>query len=115
MAEGGHDPSSILKFEEEKKQQEREQELLKIEEKHLMALLSREGAFIAKQSLLNDIKAHAGTVRKEVLSKLCFIKSPHTWNTINNQNLEEFSSYLISFIYIYFTQAIDNYSCSTPS
>ena len=66
LAEGGLDPSAILKLEEEKRKQKREEELLKIQEKHLLALLTREGAFIAKQSLLNDVKLHADSVRKEV-------------------------------------------------
>ncbi|XP_024226580.1 uncharacterized protein LOC100743995 isoform X2 [Bombus impatiens] len=65
LAEGGTDPASILKFQEERRQQQKEEELLKIQEKHLLALLSRENAFIAKQSLLNDVKAHAESVRKE--------------------------------------------------
>nr|XP_012144035.1 PREDICTED: inner centromere protein B-like isoform X1 [Megachile rotundata] len=65
LAEGGLDPSAISKFQEEVRQQKREEELLKIQEKHLLGLLSREGAFIAKQSLLNDIKLHAEDVRKE--------------------------------------------------
>lgn len=66
LTEGSLDPSLILKLEEEKRQQQREEELLKIKEKHLLALLTRENAFIAKKLLLNDIKAHAETVRKEV-------------------------------------------------
>lgn len=66
LAEGGTDPASILKFQEERRQQQKEEELLKIQEKHLLALLTRENAFIAKQSLLNDVKAHAESVRKEV-------------------------------------------------
>ncbi|XP_050580635.1 uncharacterized protein LOC126916240 isoform X2 [Bombus affinis] len=65
LAEGGTDPASILKFQEERRQQQKEEELLKIQEKHLLALLTRENAFIAKQSLLNDVKAHAESVRKE--------------------------------------------------
>ncbi|XP_034175530.1 cilia- and flagella-associated protein 99 [Osmia lignaria lignaria] len=65
LLEGGLDPSAISKFEEEKRQQQKEEELLKIQEKHLLGLLTHEGAFIAKQSLLNDIKSHAESVRKE--------------------------------------------------
>ncbi|KAK9310408.1 hypothetical protein QLX08_000377 [Tetragonisca angustula] len=65
LAEGGLDPASILKFEEEKRQRQREEELLRIQEKHLLALLTRENAFTAKQSLLDDVKAHAESVRKE--------------------------------------------------
>lgn len=72
LSEGGLDPASILKFEEEKRQQQREEELLKIQEKHLLALLTRENVFIAKQLLLNDIKAHGENVRKEVTNKRCF-------------------------------------------
>ena len=67
LAEGGLDPASILKFEEEKRQRQREEELLRIQEKHLLALLTRENAFTAKQSLLDDVKAHAESVRKEVM------------------------------------------------
>lgn len=62
---GGLDPSSILKLEEEKRQRIREEELLKLQEKHLLVLLSREDASIAKQSLLVDVKQHAESVRKE--------------------------------------------------
>ncbi|KAK1125212.1 hypothetical protein K0M31_005585 [Melipona bicolor] len=65
LTEGGLDPASILKFEEEKRQQQREEELLRIQKKHLLALLTRENAFTAKQSLLNDVKVHAESVRKE--------------------------------------------------
>ncbi|XP_076672983.1 cilia- and flagella-associated protein 99, partial [Andrena cerasifolii] len=65
LAEGGLDPSAILKLEEEKRKERREEELLKIQEKHLLALLTREGAFIAKKSLLNDVKLHTDSVRKE--------------------------------------------------
>ncbi|XP_026666635.1 uncharacterized protein LOC113463863 [Ceratina calcarata] len=65
LTAGGLDPSSVQKFEEEKRQQQREEELLKIQEKHLLGLLTREGAFIAKQLLLDDVKAHAKNVRKE--------------------------------------------------
>ncbi|XP_076645533.1 cilia- and flagella-associated protein 99 [Halictus rubicundus] len=43
----------------------RVKELSKIQEKHLLALISREGAVIAKQSLLDDVKQHAKCVRKE--------------------------------------------------
>lgn len=71
---GGLDPSSILKLEEEKRQRIREEELLKLQEKHLLVLLSREDASIAKQSLLVDVKQHAESVRKEVFV-LYFFKS----------------------------------------
>ena len=40
---------------------------MRIQEKHLLALLTRENAFTAKQSLLSDIKMHAESVRKEVM------------------------------------------------
>ncbi|CAK9803558.1 Cilia- and flagella-associated protein 99 [Anthophora plagiata] len=65
LTEGGFDPSSIEKLKEEKQRQQKEEELLNIQEKHLLALLTREGAFIAKQTLLNDVKAHGENVRKE--------------------------------------------------
>lgn len=77
LAEGGLDPASILKLEEEKRQRQREEELLRIQEKHLSALLTRENAFIAKQSLLNDTKVHAESVRKEVMCSNVLLSSGH--------------------------------------
>ncbi|XP_031826512.2 uncharacterized protein LOC116424355 [Nomia melanderi] len=65
LSEGGFDPSSIARFEQEERQRKRVEESSKIQEKHLLALISREGAFIAKQSLLDGIKQHAESVRKE--------------------------------------------------
>ncbi|XP_076759012.1 uncharacterized protein LOC143428176 [Xylocopa sonorina] len=86
LTEGGFDPSSILKIEEEKRQQQREEELLKIKEKHLLALLSREGAFIAKQSLLNDLKIQAKSVRKE---KQEIYKKLEKWRQNHNKEMME--------------------------
>ncbi|XP_078051630.1 cilia- and flagella-associated protein 99-like, partial [Augochlora pura] len=65
LAEGGFDPSSIVRVEEEERERKKLYELSKIEEKRLLALISREGAFIAKQSLLNDCKQQAECVRRE--------------------------------------------------
>ncbi|CAL7935335.1 unnamed protein product [Xylocopa violacea] len=86
LTEGGFDPSTILKIEEEKRQQQREEELLRIKEKHLLALLSREGAFIAKQSLLNDVKAQAENVRKE---KQEIYEKLEKWRQNHNKEMME--------------------------
>lgn len=66
LSEGGFDPTSIVRLEQEERQRKRAEESSKIQEKHLLALIGREDAFIAKQSLLDDIKQHAESVRKEV-------------------------------------------------
>lgn len=86
LTEGSLDPSLILKLEEEKRQQQREEELLKIKEKHLLALLTRENAFIAKKLLLNDIKAHAETVRKE---KQKIYEKLEKWRENHNKEVME--------------------------
>ncbi|KAG7211443.1 hypothetical protein KM043_010728 [Ampulex compressa] len=65
LAEGGSDPSTVSKLEEEARRLRREEEMRKIQEKHLRSLLAREDAFIAKQSVLNDVKHQAQLVRKE--------------------------------------------------
>ncbi|XP_047363496.1 uncharacterized protein LOC124954504, partial [Vespa velutina] len=65
LVEGYLDPESIEKLNEERKQREREEEINKIEEKHLIALLTREGAYLAKRSFLNENKSYAQNVREE--------------------------------------------------
>ncbi|KZC12086.1 hypothetical protein WN55_03167 [Dufourea novaeangliae] len=86
LAEGGHDPSSISRLEEEQRKREREKELSKIQEKHLLALISREGAFIAKQSLLDDVKQHAESVRKE---KQELYEKLEKWREQHNKEMAE--------------------------
>ncbi|XP_035741078.1 eukaryotic translation initiation factor 5B-like, partial [Vespa mandarinia] len=65
LVEGYLDPESIEKLNEERKQRERQEEINKIEEKHLIALLTREGAYLAKRSFLNENKTYAQNVREE--------------------------------------------------
>ncbi|KAK2589255.1 hypothetical protein KPH14_007816 [Odynerus spinipes] len=71
LVEGNLDPESISKLEEEKRQQEKEEEINKMQEKHLTALLTREGAYIAKKSLLNENKSYAQSVREERKKLYC--------------------------------------------
>jgi hypothetical protein len=56
----------ISRFEEQKKQEERMQEMKMLQERHLSALQSREDAILAKQLLVNNSKLQAEKVRKEV-------------------------------------------------
>lgn len=66
LTEGGNNPSVIWRLEEQKKQEERIQEMKMMQERHLSALQSREDAILAKQLLVNNSKLQAEKVRKEV-------------------------------------------------
>ncbi|XP_076384409.1 uncharacterized protein LOC143262932 isoform X2 [Megalopta genalis] len=86
LAEGGFDPSSIVRLEDEERERKKLIELSKIEEKHLLALISREGAFIAKQSLLNGCKQQAECVRKE---KQELSEKLEKWKEKHNKEMAE--------------------------
>nr|XP_033328505.1 LOW QUALITY PROTEIN: uncharacterized protein LOC117221567 [Megalopta genalis] len=86
LAEGGFDPSSIVRLEEEERERKKLIELSKVEEKHLLALISREGAFIAKQSLLNGCKQQAECVRKE---KQELSEKLEKWKEKHNKEMAE--------------------------
>nr|KAF7409344.1 hypothetical protein H0235_014196 [Vespula pensylvanica] len=87
LVEGNLDPKSIEKLNEERRQREREEEINKIEEKHLIALLTREGAYLAKKSLLNENKTYAQNVReekKELYHKLEKLRTEHKREMLEN-------------------------------
>jgi len=70
LAEGGNDPLTISRFEEQKRREEHIQDARRMQEKRLNALLSHEEAFLAKQMSLRDIKLQAEMVREEVRTML---------------------------------------------
>uniref|UniRef100_UPI00223BADB0 cilia- and flagella-associated protein 99-like n=1 Tax=Vespula vulgaris TaxID=7454 RepID=UPI00223BADB0 len=87
LVEGNLDPKSIEKLNEERRQREREEEINKIEEKHLIALLTREGAYLAKKSLLNENKTYAQNVReekKELYHRLEKLRTEHKREMLEN-------------------------------
>ncbi|XP_067204259.1 cilia- and flagella-associated protein 99-like isoform X2 [Linepithema humile] len=65
LMEGGRNPSTIWRIEEQRKQEERIKEMKMLQERHLSALQSREDAILAKQLLVNNSKLQAEKVRKE--------------------------------------------------
>ncbi|KAH0947698.1 hypothetical protein HN011_005557 [Eciton burchellii] len=65
LTEGGNDPLTISRFEDQKRREEHIQNARRMQEKRLSALLSHEEAFLAKQVSLRDIKLQAEMVREE--------------------------------------------------